>query len=251
MARATLGGTVTSATLRHRWQQASELGGWNYRSDWYVPAVDAVCESVCDDLDPFAAAERLGHDRARAGVSLGEALADIDALVVQVPGDRGAVLQRALSLGWADETLAPAALVTDPLSGLAVAEYLQVRLDEVYRAAEVIGRSVSEIKALVVVRLDLRGRSGWGRSLPMVLAADCMRTVFDSGQSLVMLSDSVAVVLSDRESTLARRARVLADMIANQVRIDPQAAVPPPEVWIEPLPAGYPAALQLVRDLDR
>ena len=131
--------------------------------------------------------------------------------------------------------------VFDPLTGLVTLEYLRTRLGEVYRAAEVADSRVSATHALVVVRVDLRGRRGWDRMTPLILTGDALRTVFDGGQTLTRLADHMAVALTDREPVLARRAHLLADMIAERLaRDDPDSE--PPRVWIEKLPDSPPAA---------
>src|SRR5699024_1290666 len=103
---------LAAPELRAQWQRRSAASGWAFPSDWYLPAVDAVCETMCSaDTGVWAAAERLGRDRAAAGVSLAETLADVDVLVSLASscGDAwgGDVLVRAASLGWADGAAAP------------------------------------------------------------------------------------------------------------------------------------------------
>lgn len=242
---------LTSIDLCQRWRRATERAGWNFWSDWYSPAVDAVCEAVVEHRDLYAAGDRLGRDRAALGVPLGETLADLDQLGRLIPDEFHQQLQRAVSLGWADRITAPPAVVTDPLTGLATAEYLQVRLGELYRAAECASGSVTAEHALVVIRLDLRGRYGWARSAPMILTADGLRTIFDGGQSLVQLDDQVAVVLTARDDLLARRARMAVALIASRLAVDPEACIRTPQVWIENLPAHYSAALDLISGLTR
>ncbi len=242
---------MTSGELCQQWKARSSAYGWALPSDWHVPAVDAVCEAVIADADVWAAAERLGRDRAGVGVSLAEALADVDGLATIAAARYTDPLRRAVSLGWADRISAPPASVEEPLTGLATPEYLQVRLGETYRAAEASGASIGAASALVVVRIDLDGQRGWQRTLPMILVADAMRQVFDGGQSLVQLGESVAVVLCEREEMLARRARLLCSFITRQIEVDPQVAIPGPSVWIESLPTKYRAAMDLIAELGR
>ena len=242
---------MTSAELRQQWKARASAYGWAFPSDWHVPAVDAVCDALTSDADVWAAAERLGRDRAGAGVSLAEALVDIDGLATIAHQRYTDPLRRAVSLGWADRITAPPSSVEDPLTGLATPEYLQIRLGEIYRATEASGESVGTSSALVVVRLDLEGQRGWQRTLPMILVADAMRQVFDGGQSLALLGESVAVVLCDREPMLARRARLLCNFINRQIHIDPQVAIPGPSVWIETLPTKYGSAMDLIAELGR
>lgn len=241
----------TSTDLREHWQAKASAFGWTFPSDWDDPAVDAVCDALAAGSDVWDAVERLGRGRAAAGVSLGEALVDIDALATIVPGRYTDALRRAVSLGWADRITAPAAGVVDPMTGLVTTEYLQVRLGEVYRAGEVRAEPVSSSWALVVVRLDLAGHVGWQRTLPMILVAEGLRRVFDGGQSLVRLSEAVAVALSERDLVLARRARLLRSMVTDSIERDPQIIVPGPAVWIENLPATHAAALALTAELGR
>jgi len=242
---------MTSAELCHHWQVQAAAYGWAFSSDWNVPAIEAVCDAITEGVDVWAVGERLGRERAAAGVSLAEALIDVDALAEIAHPRYTAPLRRAVSLGWADRITAPPSNVADPLSGLVTPEYLKIRLGEVYRAADARGDSISLDSALVVVRLDLRTHVGWQRTLPMVLVGDCLRQIFDGGQTLAVLGDSVAVVLSDRDVNLARRARLFCAMIGSQIETDSEMAVPPPSVWIEALPQTYSAARDLVAELGR
>ena len=189
------------------------------------------------------------HDRAVAGISLAETLLDIDVLADLAP-DFGDVLRRAASLGWADRAAAPTEAVVDALTGLASAEYLRVRLGEVYRAAEAEGCSAGATHALVVIRLGRAGAARWTQDLPMILVGDAMRTVFAGGQSLARIGPVVAVSLTERTDVLGRQARLLAEMLATRipVRRDPGVL---PQVWIENLPPGCPAAVDLLGDLGR
>jgi hypothetical protein len=239
----------TSTELRDEWEAKAAAYGWAFASDWHVPAVDAVCDAIAANADIWAAAERLGRSRAAAGVSLAETLADIDGLAAIVHGRYTDALRRGVSLGWADSATAPPSNVADPLTGLLTAEYLRVRLGELYRAADVRGEQVPTSSALVVVRIQLDARKAWRRPLPMVLVGQEMRRLFDGGQTLAMLSETVAVALCERDEMLARRARLLCTMITDQIDEDPQVRVPAPSVWIETLPQRYGAALDLISEL--
>ncbi len=241
----------TATDLRDEWQVKASAFGWTFPSDWHDPAIDAVCDALTAGADVWDAAERLGSGRAAAGVSLGEALVDVDALATIVPGRYTDALRRAVSLGWADRVTVPAVSVADPMTGLVTPEYLQIRLGEVYRASEVRAEPVSTQWALVVVRLDLAGHVGWQRTLPMILVAEGLRRVFDGGQSLVLMGEAVAVALCERDPVLARRARLLRSMVTDSMERDPQIIVPGPAVWIEQLPSTYSAALDLLTELGR
>lgn len=251
MARSTQGSPVSARTLRGRWSERTNAAGWGFPADWFGPAVDAVCEAIVAGADVRAAAERLGGARAVAGISMGETLADIDVLAALSPVEYAEVLRRAVSLGWADRAIKPNNLVADPLTGLASLEYLQARLGEIYRGADVDGCQVDSRTALVVVRVDFTGRQDWERALPLMLTGEALRTVFDGGQTLARIGQGVAVVVAERSEFLHRRARLVSNLIQARTAADIEARIPPPRVWIESLPSSYAAALDLLSDLGR
>lgn len=242
---------LSSAELQRRWWEQSCQAGWIFSSDWYDPAVDAVCEACVSGTDLWPSAQRLGSARAGAGVSLGETLADVDELTNVAPGVPPDVLQRAVALGWAEESVVPAPAVFDPLTGLVSVEYLRIRLGEVYRGADVAGTDVSDTHALVVVAVELAGMSGWDRVTPLLLAGDAMRTVFDGEHTLARLADHMAVVLTPREEMLPRRSQLLLEMLTD--RLSKAGPVPgsSPRIWIERLPTSLSAAVGMIQELGR
>ena len=242
---------LTSSELRERWFEQSSGAGWAFVSDWHHAAVDALCEACLLGQNIWAPAERLGSVRADKGVSLGETLADLDGLACVLPDISDGVVHRAASLGWAERMTTPRHAVFDPLTGLVSVDYLRTRLGEVYRAADVAGTKVSSTHALVTVRLNLAGRTGWDRLTPLVLAGDTMRTVFDGGQTLARLADHMAVVLTDRSPMLARRTHLLTGMVAQRLGRDRQSAESPARIWIERLPDNGPSAVDLIGELAR
>jgi len=239
-----------AAGLRLQWEARSAETGWGFPDDWYHPAIDAICEAALAAGDLWAPGERLGRERAALGASLGETLADVDVLTDLVPSVPAESLRRAVSLGWADRTIAPPAAVVDPLTGLASPDYLETRLGEIYASAEARGATVSSEHALVVVRIDLLGRTGLVRSLPMVMSADVLRTVFAAGQTLALLSDRVAVVLAPRNDLLFRQAALLHDLIVERT-VGDRTSAGRPEVWVEMLPSTLESAKLVVGDLAR
>ena len=243
--------TPTTAELRRRWFEQSTEAGWAFVSDWHHPAVDALCEACLQGQNIWAPAERLGSVRADKGVSLGETLADLDGLLCVWPDAADGVIHRAASLGWAERMTTPRAAVFDPLTGLTSADYLRTRLGEVYRDADVAGSRVSSSHALVTVRLNLAGRSGWNRLTLLVLAGDAMRTVFDGGQTLARLADHMAVVLTGRDPLLARRTSLLTGLVAERLSRDSGSGEWPARIWIERLPDTAPAAVDLIGELAR
>jgi len=242
---------LSSAELQDRWFVQSSGGGWIFAGDWHETAVEALCEACVYGDNLWPAAERLGSARAAAGVSLGETLADIDGLTTVLPGLPADVLQRAVSLGWADRMMAPEPSVLDPLTGLVSIDYLRTRIGEVYRAAEVAGHRVSADQALVVIKVDLTGRAGWHRITPLILAGDALRTVFDGGQTLVRLADHMAVVLTARDPLLARRVQLLCGLVSERLTRGHRVPSPGSRIWIEQLPDSLPAAIDLIGELGR
>ncbi len=241
--------TLTSTELQDLWFVESNTTGWMYASDWHDPAVEALCDACLRGENLWPAGERLGSARATAGASLGETLADVDALAVVLPTVATDILHRAVSLGWANQMTEPAESVFDPLTGLVSPEYLRTRLGEVYRAADITACKVSASHALVVVQLNLADRAGWERITPLILVGDALRTVFDGGQSLARMTDHMAVALTEREAMLARRTQLLAGMVGEGWSRDASDACP--RVWIESLPDSLPAALNLIGALGR
>jgi hypothetical protein len=242
---------VSAQALRAEWADRSMSASWAFPSDWDSPGVDAVCEALAADQDVFPPAERLGRLRAAAGVALGEALADIDQLVTLIPSRHAEVLRRAVSLGWADRVVGPGADISDPLTGLVSREYLQLRLAEVYQAAAARGVEVPAEFALVVVRVDLTGRDIWQRVLPMILVGECMRIVFDAGETLARLGEPMAVALVARSGMFSRRVQLLNRLITSRTSSDPDCGSTPPRVWIESLPSSYPSCCSLLAELGR
>jgi len=260
--------------LRERWRVAALAAGWPFPGDWGVPAVDAVCEAATDGRDPTQALGRLGRARAESGAGLDETLHDLATLYAVVSATGGLAgpgapaadgaspvldhvpprLLRATALGWADVVAGERAStrVVDELTGLTTAGYLRTRLDEVYRCAEVDGHAADERHVLVALALDLTRAGGWTRLLPMLMAAEAMRAVFDGGETLTLLTPSVAVILAGRDERLALRSKRLRRLATELMARDPDSAcVGPARVWLERLPSTHPAACDLLAHLGR
>ncbi|AZI58541.1 GGDEF domain-containing protein [Nakamurella antarctica] len=251
MARGTQLGRMSARALRTKWAEESALAGWSFPSDWDSPAVDAICEAAVGETDIWPAAERLGRARAAAGVGLGETLADVDALTALVSSRYADQLRRGVSLGWAERITAPPVGISDPLTGLVSKEYLQLRLAEIYQQAQAQHFDVNERFALAVVRVDLSGRSAWQRTLPMILVSECLRSVFDAGETLARLGEPIAVALAHRDEMLPRRLQLAARMYTSRISADPQANIPAPRVWTEPLPTKFASVRFLLDELAR
>lgn len=263
--------------LRERWRLATLAAGWPFPSDWGVPAVDAVCEAAAEGRDPVPALSRLGQARAESGAGLEETLHDLAALYEVVSAIERATadeshsmphsmtrptgidavptrLVRAAALGWADVAAGELASARpmDELTGLATAGYLRVRLGEVYACAAAAEHRVDDAYVLVLLALDLSRAGGWSRLVPMLLAAEAMRSVFDSGETLALAGPSVAVVLARRDDLLALRTKRLRRAATDRLATDTDAACAGPvRVWVEQLPSGYQAACDLLNHLGR
>ncbi|MGH3436575.1 MAG: GGDEF domain-containing protein [Sciscionella sp.] len=244
--------------LRYDWRTASLAGGWPFVDDWALPEIDQVCCAVLSGKDLAQPLTALGRARASAGIGLGETLADLAALhavldgpdtahgVVGVDPDAPpARLLRLTALGWADSTMGRLGRseVTDPLTGLATAEYLRMRLSEVYREAEVSGRSAADTYALVAVRHDPSGLARWPRLAATVLVADALRATFTSGETLVALGRGVAAGLARRDELLAGQVARLRRLAAQRLSTDQELrGAGRLRVDVHRLPAGYRSA---------
>jgi len=236
-----------------------------------VPAVDAVCEAAADGRDPVQALGWLGRARAKSGAGLSETLHDLAAMyrVVQAVGgvdlavavphvvDVDGVptrLVRAAALGWADVTSSEIASsrVVDEMTGLTTVGYLRTRLGEVYRSAQVAGRAIEDRHVLVLLAVDLSRTGGWTRLVPILMAAEAMRTVFDGGETLAQIGPSVAAVLCRRDELLPLRTKRVRRLATELLSADPDAArAGPVRVWLERLPTSYPGACDLLAHLGR
>jgi GGDEF domain-containing protein len=218
-----------------------------------VPAgFEAIAEALTAGTCPTAACAVAGHELARDGVSLGEALAGLRAAWAGVrgaPPDHEAT--EALAVAWSEATLEFLHDLSceDPLTGLASLTHLRTRLAEVFREAERRGGPPGAGHALVVVELAgaARGATGGSFSRALVLAAvaEALRTVFSGEETLARVSP-VRVV------ALVRRTRELPETVALVRTLLADLEVPRGcRVWVEGLPPGAEQAGQLLSDLAR
>jgi hypothetical protein len=258
--------------LRARWRTASIATGWRFPSDWALPEVDDVCSTVlrssridvqCADLAEALAG--LGKARAMAGVGLDETLKDLaalhavlsgapDGLLVADPDVTPSRLLRTVALAWAEVTMSDYGNreTTEALTGLSTADYLRTRLGEIYRRGSRNGCSPAHDHVLLAVVLDLTEVTGWSRLMAMVVVADVLRTVFDGGESVAVLGQSVAAVLSERDEGLAERAAQARFLLAERLSVDPQLrATPRPQMRTYRLPATHRSAVDLVTQLAK
>ena len=252
--------------LRSRWRTASLAAGWPFPSDWASAAVDRVCEAVVTGGDVQARLGELGAERAEAGVGLSETLHDLAALHAVctdtaghgglVSADADAVpacMVRVIALGWAEVVtdMAVAHEVQDALTGLTTASYLRTRLHEVYREARAWGSDPDASYVLVMVTLDVpEGAREWSRMMAMVLAADVLRTVFDSGEALSLLRPSTAAVLSRRCGQVFARCERARSLIDQRIASDPHfRKAGPVRIYQQRLPDDHVSACELLSGL--
>ena len=233
-------GAVTSAMQGPR----TELPG--------VPArFEAVGEALASGRDPVVACSVVGHEMARDGVDLGEALRGLRATYQQVIGaDPEFAALHALGMAWSEETLAYLHQLSceDPLTGLASHAHVRARLGEVYRGVEQGGRSAQQSHALVVVDLPslAGGHDRFSRALWLVRLAETVRSCFDGGETVGQVGATRLVVLTDRGVELGRRVATLREMVTSLGEGATGA-----RVWIEGLPGGIDSAVRLLDELAR
>ncbi|WP_235926403.1 GGDEF domain-containing protein [Actinokineospora pegani] len=248
-------------SLRDRWRSASAAAGWRYPGDWAVPEVDTVCAAALAGQDLAEALSALGRARARAGATLPETLADLAALhaVLTVPHElvspnpdaTPAALLRRTAESWAEAATAPAECGADPLTGLSTAAYLRVRVGEMYREARRAGTTAGDRFSAVVISLDLSATSGWSRLMASVLLAECLREVFDGGETVAALGSSVVLVIARRGDGVGHRAAAARHRVASALMADPALVGIGVRVRGQVLPGSEEEAREMLRELAR
>jgi GGDEF domain-containing protein len=256
--------------LRARWRSVSLASGWRFPSDWPIPEVDTVCAAVLRDglaaVPAGTALAALGRARAATGAGLAETLADLAALHAALANGASAGpvgpdvdatparTLRLVALAWAEVAVDQPATtgVSDPLTGLPSAAYLNTRLGEVYRKAGREGCQAGDTHTFVVVSLDLAEVTGWTRLVAMILVADTLRDTFDGGETIALLGPSTAAVLMPREGRIASRAlqlrRALTERLSGDAHLD---RLGPPRIRVVRVPSGHEAACELLERLAR
>ena len=212
---------------------------------------EAVGEALAAERDPGVACSVVGHELARDGVDLGEALRGLRATYLQVTErEPEFAAVQSLSVAWSEETLAYLHQLSceDPLTGLASHAHLRARLGEVYRGGEQGGRSTQHSHALVIVDLPLleSGHDRFSRALWLVRLAETVRSCFDGGETVGQVGTTKLVVLTDRGAELGRRVAALREQVS--ALGDGAAGA---RVWIEGLPGGIDSAARLLDELAR
>jgi GGDEF domain-containing protein len=253
--------------LRARWRTASLASGWRFPSDWALPEVDAVCAAVIRGGTTEAPLAGLARARAAAGAGLAEVLTDLAALhaVLSEPESADGLISpdidatpsrmlRVTALAWADVAMDQLANieVVDPLTGLPTTAYLRTRLDELYRQAERRDRPVAEDHTLLVVSLDLSTVAGWHRVTAMILLAEALRAVLDSGESVARLGASTTAAVVPRDGQASSKAVLLRRALHERLSVDTQLDdIGSPKIRLIRLPRTHASACDLLHRLAR
>jgi hypothetical protein len=230
-----------TAWLRVDWWRRSSAGGWPEPSDWYHPAVDAVCEQLMEGSDPAAALARLGAVRAAYGATVTECLLDLTALWeahASAPPTTE-VLAAALT-GWGEQNAAPLAadVWQDPMTGLATTGFLRGRLDELCRAG------TSWRYVFVVVEAP-RQVAPLVRARRAASLAACLREAFHQGETLTTLGRTRVAALVRRDQVDEGVARLRQAMSLRERILVPEEV----HVWLAEVPPDRDAIPLTVLDL--
>ncbi|WP_402468674.1 nucleotidyl cyclase domain-containing protein [Isoptericola aurantiacus] len=248
-------GGTHAADTRERWRHASLSEVWLRPGDWYHPAVDAVVEAIDDGRSPEAPAHRLGCARSSAGIGLDETLEDVICLYRAVGAPVDADVVRGTALGWVQGRERQPALsgVRDPATGLPTVDYLGERLRESYGRAERSGLSVAETHCLVVIDVAVDDLDAWQRMARSASVGRTLDQVFGDGHPMAALADGVFAVLCERTPELARLSQTVRRIVERNAEVLGVEATMrrPVRVWMERLPAGYDAAVDLLQHLRR
>ncbi len=240
---------MTAAILR-RWSARSRSEGGIGEAEWPCPAADDLAVRIVTGAEPRAALEALGTARAELGLSLPEALADLDSLVSTLSRPRRRRLVRAgpdrwVAHGWVEgfvAALGPSGCI-DALTGLNTSDFLSVRVDQVYQHCSALGVPANDAYALVVIDVQ-------AEPAPLVAAgrrvavADCLRHWFRAGETLAVNGTNGFVALTPRDPQLPSTvAQIRSSLAAHLPTAQPRA-------WIEPLPEHRTDTRALLVDLQ-
>ena len=228
-----------AGTVQDRWRAQSLATIWpGDPADWDSPAVDAVCDAFASEAVCLEESCRLlGEHRARIGVPLDDARADvvIGARAVPATAPVRAKAVDALTLGWTVYTVdhLVARTARDPLTEYASLGYLASRLDEIYAEAALNDENVAETHVLVVVgirpvddRLIAQTR--------MITLHSALRYAFVGGETLASVGGGRVAALTVR--TQPRLPDSLA-VLRSELRIArSERRLPATRVWLVRLP---------------
>jgi hypothetical protein len=231
-----------TAWLRVDWWRRSSARGWPEPSDWWHPAVDAVCELLVEGKPVDGALTRLGAVRAAYGATVTETVRDLTALwqayasCEPATGTVTTMLQ-----GWGDQTLAPALSEgwQDPMTGLATTGFLRGRLDEVCRAGAAWRYVFVVLEAPGTVAPLVRARRA-------ASLAACLREAFHDGETLTSLGKTRVAALVRRDAVADGVSRLRDALTLRERIIDPSEV----HVWLAEVPQERDFIPHAVRDLS-
>ncbi len=219
--------------------------------------LEAVAESLVAGDDAVSAAAEVGRTLAADGASLGEALSALRSCTSQLGfGDPSYAATESLATSWSEATLAFLGDVSceDPLTGLASTAHLRARLEEIYRAADLVGGSVRTSHALLVADtadLALRpadhhanhvGIDPFAHALTLAGVAEAVRGVFPGEETL-------ARVGHDKVVALVRRPAHLGATVVELRTLLHELGFPRTRIWVEALPDDAAMAAQALAGL--
>jgi hypothetical protein len=241
-----------AAVLRRVWRETSLAHLWSGTADWWTAAIVAVSEALAvRTTDARAASERLGRERADAGVFLDEARADVRVateLAALSPAYAGDVVD-ALTVGWIHSTLDGmlAMPCVDPLTDLVPVSYLATRLEEIRAEARVTGTNARDTHTLVMVKAP-EARHPLEREAQMVTVGAALRSAFRGGETLARLTPSCAAALTQR--SLVRLRESLAVLAGELSIATSDARLGQTRTWLEPVPSDTSGLAALLVELS-
>ena len=215
---------------------------------------EAVAESLAAGDDAVSAAAEVGRALAADGASLGEALSALRATCsLVVRGEPTFDVTEALATSWSEATLAFLGDVSceDPLTGLASVAHLRARLEEIYRAADLVGASIRASHALLVADTgdltadtlhDHVGNDPFAHALTLAGVAEAVRGVFPGEETLARVGHDKVVALVRRPAHLGATVVELRTMLA-------ELGFPRTRIWVEALPDDATMAAQALAGL--
>ena len=184
--------------------------------------------------EAVSVAHEVGASAAQTGVPLHEVLDHVERAYAPDPPDHP--VTRAAALAWADVSLVHRADVSceDPLTSMATASYLRLRLAEIYRGADADDRRACDSHVLVVVELPRPGRvNEIELALRALEVAEVLRSVFTGDETIAQLSTRRFVALTTRDRgddlTLDLLGLLLDRALDDRVQS---------RLWVERLPSG-------------
>jgi len=242
---------MSAAFLSEKWRAASHASVWRTPGDWHGPAVEKMVHAVVDGEDAESAAAGLGAERGQRGVGLIEGLDDLSVLFGVISDEEPPyAVTKSFAREWSEVTTAGLmnAASTDQLTGLATLDYLFVRLRELYAEAAADGVELDDGFCLVIIDAADDTLPGWQRIMRKSMVARVLRSVFNRGQTTVVLPSGNFVVIARRDDALDEWVARLRMQLARDSRDESHegSAI---TARIEPFPGAESAAVDLLSEL--